>query len=1493
MSGITEEARKKLINLFSFFKAVEQRRTVLVRTIDERPWKLRWSELPEHRSLHIQLPMGDILFSLTLSRPETRPCPIPPTTLDDWLDEGWNNPDKIARHQETMTTFDAQQTPIKIYFDEDPARLNDWNQWTAQRTLWAEVERPARAALAVWDRFFALHSQLEREGETYELMLGDGFFVENSVRHPILLRSVELSFQPQDRTFRLEDVGIASEFFSPAFATHPNLPVKGWQQDVLDGDLHPLGGDGIDDWLKTVIGHFQDGAYVNGEPTSTGGHPSLGRAPVLFLRKRNAGKLNFIDAILNDLNNTDEVSDSLLRIVGCAPELPDIEPSNETSYANEDADILLTKPANAAQLSILRRMVSRHGVLVQGPPGTGKTHSIANLIGSLLAEGKTVLVTSHTTKALRVLREQVAAPLRPLCVSVLDSDMAGKKELESAVATLAGRLDDDPNCLAREASQLAERRKGLLSDIHSARSDLELAINGEYRPLIVDGKEYDPTQAAKDIAQGAGQQDWIPGPVQPGSPAPISTEGLHTLYASSARISQADETELEQPLPSRNLFWSPNDFAQCVDALSALATRDLDLRRDLWMDETAHSDFDATLERIRLAMDILATSENEPWRLAAIGAGMDSAATSRVWQLICEDIGAVKKQADEAAEQLYRHSPETFAEGDVRSQLEVVDEIIAFLGKGKTLSSMNLLFHPKWKKLIESMRVERGASPSTLEHFHALRAKLNLTEARNTLIARWQQHMEPHGLTSLKETGSEPEHYAAQFVASIKVNLAWHAEHWQPVENELVAHGLNWQQLLEEAPPSLSSHHQAERLRHTVTQVLPGVVAAELDRRNQARLLTALADLEQSLQKSVTPSVRKLVAAIETRDIAAYQQCYARIDSLLNLQPIYHERKAKLEKIRAASPTWASAIQNRLPPHDLSSPPGDLALAWRWRQFSEELDRRAALSVPDLQTQIERLGTELTETTTDLVERRAWEALIRRLAKNDMARQALLGWAKTTKKLGAGTVKNADALKREAAKLMGQARAAVPVWIMPFSRLTENFDPVRDHFDVLIVDEASQEDVVGLAPFYMADKVIVVGDDEQVTPLDVGGEQQPIQDLIGQWLTDLPSALLFDLKTSIYDRAHIAFGTAIRLKEHFRCVPEIIQFSNYLSYSGDIKPLRDSASTPIKPALVAHRVKGAKSGKKNAEEAEAIAALIAAAIEQPEYAGKTFGVISLVGDDQSREIENLLRNRLNSIEYEKRRILCGNPAHFQGDERDVIFLSMVDSKEDGEGPLGKRGDGADGLWKKRYNVAASRAKDQLWVVYSLDHQTQLKPDDLRRRLIEHALDPGSLMRKLEDGLARTESPFEAEVFKLLTAEGYRVTPQWPVGAYRIDMVVEGQQGKRLAIECDGDRWHYDKVAEDMERQALLERLGWRFARIRGTTFYRDRNRVNTMKSVMDKLTQTGIQPIGRSEIDSPEQAIDNPLLEAVKRRANELHAEWTEPNRKDGLDTGMSFQLVP
>lgn len=1285
-----------------------------------------------------------------------------------------------------------------------------------------------------------------------------------------------------------------SELYSALFSDDEcaGLPIKHWQEELGQGELHPLGDDGVTDWLKGVIGAFRDGELVEGEPESVEAFPRIGRAPILFLRKRQAGRIQFIEEILADLPAATELPSSLLHIIGCAPEIEPNEPDSEsdTAYANEDEDILLSKPANAAQLAILKRLAHQDGVLVQGPPGTGKTHTIANLIGSLLAEGKSVLVTSHTTKALRVLREQVAKPLRSLCVSVLDSDATSRKEREMAVRELAVRLGENRQSFIQQSALLAEKRRLILSELRTARSDLAMAINGEYRSLILDGEEIEPARAAREVADGEGRHDWIPGSVDTGKPLPLNESELNALYASNLHLSYADEAELSKPLPKLDELWSPEEFLKRTKEFSELTASDLVYRNELWKlscgskEQVGQGDLESLLEHVSRAVEYLGRSEDEIWQLAVIQAGMEGGQAAKIWQLLCRDVESVREQANKAAESIYRYGPQ-LADGWTLEELrDVLQEIIHHLNQGKTISSITLLFKSKWKKLIELSHAN-GNKPARLEHFQALLSLAELELARGTLVGLWARQMMPHGVPDLKQiTNISPEEFAFQFAPQIRAALAWHTHAWVPLESDLIGQGLRWLALADDAPPAQTPHHRAERLRFVVREKLPDVIAAEVRRRRLEHLKASFAKLGTELQRmdkvvsSASVVVRNLKRAVEAKVVDDYHKAFLRLEQLHQLLPVYQQRTAWLKRLRVTAPDWTDAIERRLMPHDSVTMPGLPLPAWRWRQFTQELDHRAALSVPDIQARIERMGDELRDVTVNLVEQRAWAALLVKVKAPQ--RQALLGWVATMKKIGAGTGRTVPALMRQARREMEQARGAVPVWIMPFSQVTSSFHPVRDRFDVLIVDEASQEGVLGLMPFYMAKKVIVVGDDEQVTPMDVGGEQQPIQDLIGQWLDGLPSALLFDLKTSIYDRAQIAFGSAVRLKEHFRCVPEIIQFSNHLSYKGEIRPLRESASTQIKPALVAHRVNGSRVGKKNPVEAETIVSLIVAAVEQPEYAGKTFGVISLVGDEQADEVDKTLRTRLDPVIYENRRILCGNPAQFQGDERDVIFLSVIDSKEEGEGPLGLRQDGQDGMWKKRYNVAASRAKDQLWVIYSLDHQIQLKHADLRRRLIEHALNPNALMRLLADGVKNTESPFEAEVYRLLVGQDYRVHTQWQVGAYRIDMVVEGG-GKRLAIECDGDRWHYDKVEEDLARQALLERLGWRFIRIRGSVFYRDKslNRENAMRSIFERLQQIGILPEKDMEPNyNVERNNRHPQLECIKQRAATLLSEWKTEN---------------
>src|SRR5207237_6089221 len=160
---------------------------------------------------------------------------------------------------------------------------------------------------------------------------------------------------------------------------------------------------------------------------------------------------------------------------------------------------------------------------------------------------------------------------------------------------------------------------------------------------------------------------------------------------------------------------------------------------------------------------------------------------------------------------------------------------------------------------------------------------------------------------------------------------------------------------------------------------------------------------------------------------------------------------------------------------------------------------------------------------------------------------------------------------------------------------------------------------------FMGSQVIVVGDDEQVRPMAVGQNLDTIQHLIDEHLQGIPLANLYDGKLSIYGLARTTFEP-VCLLEHFRCVAPIIQFSNELSYAGKIKPLRDDSEVRRRPFTVAYQIKSlSRSGKVNKEEAFAVASLLIAASEQPEYKAATFGVISMGGSEQALYIESLVR----------------------------------------------------------------------------------------------------------------------------------------------------------------------------------------------------------------------------------------------------------------------------
>jgi very-short-patch-repair endonuclease len=714
----------------------------------------------------------------------------------------------------------------------------------------------------------------------------------------------------------------------------------------------------------------------------------------------------------------------------------------------------------------------------------------------------------------------------------------------------------------------------------------------------------------------------------------------------------------------------------------------------------------------------------------------------------------------------------------------------------------------------------------------------------------WDRLVGDHIARPFSSLGAEPELSCRALIPEMRRSLDWHELVWRPLALRLEAEGLRVDDVMAAQRREASPTADYTVIERAASTLLPALLEAEGARRRLRECEVALAGLSD-LATRVDPlghqegAVGRIHAAVVARDPAAYTAALEYARHLHRLRPSMTERDARIERLAVAAPVWAERVAQRAAPHDAGTVPGDATMAWIWRQLHDSLAERDKLDAHEFQRQIDRAERRLRDVTAALIEARAWGRQLERLQSDQAMQQALVGWLDTTRRLlSTRQPERRQTLLTEGRKLMKKCADAVPVWIMPIPIVAESFDPATARFDVVIIDEASQADLNALIPLYLGSQIVIVGDNEQVTPLGVGKSQAQLETLRRTMLEGIPNAHLFDHQVSIYDVARQSFGDAVRLVEHFRCVPEIIAFSNQLSYEGAIRPLRESTSTDIKPACVPCRVHGVREGDTNQVEARRIVDTIQSMIRHPKYAGKTMGIISMVGEAQAILIQSMIHKQIPGIEIEKRRIRAGVSGEFQGDERDVIFLSMVDSPTEG-GPLRTVGEGAFEQTKRRFNVAASRARDQMWVMHSFDPDLHLRAADLRLGLLRHMREPEATIKAAHQDQHNSESPFEREVIKRLSAAGYLVRPQWQVGYYRIDVVVEGG-GRRLAVECDGDRYQpIEQLADDVERQSILERLGWEFVRLRGSVFFRDPDAA--MRPVFDRLRERDIPAVGSRE----------------------------------------------
>ena len=1513
----TQSVRERLTKLFEFLKAYTDLRFPPVRDIAQQPRSFWLKDLPSHSSVEIFRDVGkseeeieDSDIVLRLTRPVVTQCPPPPAVLAEWLKPSWRELPGAVEIQPTRNAVDRGRTVIER-FDADSRRLSLLRVWQQQREQWVTNELPARQSLAFFQTVYEWYGVQEREGERMELLVGDGLLrcadVAGEFRHPVLLQKLELEFYPETRqprfVFRKREQ--QPELYMEFLRVLPGVNAQQLARcadELKKAEFAPMGGEDTDGFLRRLIqGLFPSSGRVTEEEqgrsssrsglfnqpraTSDQGAPVIQRQPAIFMRQRRTGPGNIFDLVLEDIANREIFPPSLLQILGleaCGPVSTEAL-SGGPAFGNEDDEVLLSKSANREQLEIAKQLSRRDCVLVQGPPGTGKTHTIANLLGHLLSQGKRVLVTAHTPKALRVLRQKVVEPLQPLCISVLHNDKQSQEELQASVRKIHVRLSEDARLLERDANLCTWERKRILDALRDAREQLLDARQDEIRDVVFGGKSVRPIAAAKRVREGVGTDDWIPSPVNLGASFPLSHAEVAALYQTNARVSLGDERELAGYRPDLSTLPTANQFKSAVEELAGLTEQNLRLREELWdsaLEPDELAEFDRMLEFASKTIEFLRASAS--WQLEAVQAGRDGEQSRQVWESLAALIETTWREVQECHALVMEHGPDVSDPRPPNELLVMVEEIIRHQEARNSFGLLTKLTKRHWFEFKEKVRVGRRALElNNATHLRAVRAFLRIRQLRSDLLDRWERMKMP-----LLDLGENPERVYKQFVPQIQLCLEWHTSTWQPLENQFQQLGFQWAAFLDSTAPEAGDNAELRRIRSAVLGDLGPILQSRSGWLRHKRLLARLrAWLDQVPESdgAEAQATQRLRQAIRDASPTGYQSAHEELTRLENLESDLARRRELLERMTQTAPAWKSAIENRVAQHSGSQPAGNPHAAWEWRQLHDELERRASVSINQLQQQIERLGHQLLEVTAQLVEKQTWLNQIRQTKPEQ--KQALGAYAamrKQMRKSGKGAM-NA-ALVAAARKEMALARQAVPVWIMPLAEVAEAFDPRTTRFNVVIIDEASQCELTSLFALYLGEQVIVVGDDEQVTPLAVGIETEEVLKLIRIHLEGIPHNALYHGETSIYELAQIAF-TPIRLTEHFRCAPNIIAFSNELCYDGEIKALREASSIPLTPHVVSYRVQGGRDRGDNVNEVEAetVASLICAAIEQPEFAVNherecsSFGAVSLVGDKQALRIDAILRQRLEPAEYRRRQILCGDPAQFQGDERDVMFLSVVDSPP-AQSPLSMRQDGPKKIFKKRFNVAASRARNQMWVIHSLNHETDLQVGDYRRRLIEHAHDPEAWERELRKRLARTDprsKEFQGVVLRRLMEQQYNVTPEFPAGAYSIDLVVTGN-GRRLAIECDGEQFHGpEKLQEDLERQAILERLGWTFVRIRGSLFFRDEGRA--LQPVFQRLQELSILPeLATSSPPSDQQQAD--VVERVIRRAEEVRRLWHPQN---------------
>jgi very-short-patch-repair endonuclease len=1345
---------------------------------------------------------------------------------------------------------------------------------------WAQAERKRRQLSNLYVRLFTLQQELAGaliDGQL-ELVWGMGLGLAKksgkTFAYPLVTRLVDLSFDAESQAAQVRPRDVDPRFEFELFAQAESSAVTQAEKAAEDflanaaeppSPFQPATYEPLLDIARRCLGMPHDSGDAPALSASTREDADeelkITNAWVLFARPRSTSvtmqDLERFRQLLNGLSVDAPLPNAVAALVtdpaseNTMPRLPAYRGLSAAYHENalpegaSPEDLFFPKPFNDEQARIVQLLESADGVVVQGPPGTGKTHTIANIICHWLANGRRVLVTSMREPALDVLRGQLPEAIRPLAISLLASEQDGVNLFENSIQKIASEVQSlDAAGLGREIARLEETVNAFHARLKRIDTDLGRWAKLNLSRIEMEGEFIAPQDAAAEVAQRKGRFEWIP-----------DTLGVGPQYA--PRFKGEDIARLCE---ARSLLGLDIEYAGC-----SLPTR---------------ANFPDTLQLVGVHNDLQRFSA----QLArARGAGLPSFAgmgteglnqaqalgerVARV-KALRKEIAALRLPwAEELVECLKRgESAQAFTLLDALA-LEIGElsaqhvgalarpvvlpeagetnpgffQAVTNLVEGRRAFGLSSLFvKPEAARLLDRVRVS-GMPPRQPEDWRMVLEHLALRKKRHELTARWNALAPELGFQAvlsieakgrLSTTSQIAIYQQARILVTEEGELCRAAMQVFP-QWQHAAHAGRDDAALAELENALAQHSNSHRLAQ-IAAVVDG-----LHRLLEGKRGRIVEDLRQFLAKTLgNPAIEESVLLTQWSGLMAELE---RLDALAGPLSVIAEVTALIAA--SGAPILAQKLRQATPVEDDKLLAERLLRDWRLRRLATHLQ------VIDGQEEFKKLSAaragvehDLARAYHDLVVKRTWLKLAQNATPS--VRAALQAYLNAIQRIGKGTGKRAFRYRRDARNAAAEAHRAVPCWIMPHHRVSESLPAQLGSFDLVVIDEASQSDLSALPILLRARKLLIVGDDRQVSPQAIGLEEERIKSLMRRHLAEQVPLYRAQMAPdrSIYDLAKVVFAhSGVMLKEHFRCVAPIIEYSKREFYAHELRPLRlPRTSERLDPPLLDYVVGEARrENGVNGAEVEFIVGEIKTLAADPKMRNRSVGVISLLGEDQAVRIWERLTEELGPDVMRRHALSCGDARMFQGRERDIVFLSMVCAPNDIGAPLSRD------TFMQRFNVAASRARDRMILVRSVDLHQLSDADKLRCGLIAHFAKPyGEPPQRVTDLREICESPVERELFDWLNGEGYHVTPQVAVGAFRIDLVVEGSEDARLAIECDGDKYQGPQQwIEDMRRQRSLERVGWVFWRCFAAAWRRRREAL--LEDLRQALSAQGIEPVGR------------------------------------------------